>query len=173
MEQNGNSWTITIPELTGQFKIAGADWEKNSSWGIKGSDNTISNPASVILNSDKDAANIAIPENEKWTNARITFTESTKTLTVEAESVETFDAAIELWLHGQFDKDQIEDDGFTSYKMTRHGDEWIVNITPTRSGRFGFKRIYNGYQTGWWAYGTANTTIEIGKEYPPDQGNPQ
>ena len=172
MEQNGNSWTITIPELTGQFKIAGADWEKNSSWGIKGSDNTISNPASVILNSDKDAANIAIPENEKWTNARITFTESTKTLTVEAESVETFDAAIELWLHGQFDKDQIEDDGFTSYKMTRHGDEWIVNITPTRSGRFGFKRIYNGYQTGWWAYGTANTTIEIGKEYPLTKETP-
>ncbi len=172
MEQEGNNWTITIPELTGQFKIAGADWEKNPSWGIKGSDNTISNPASVILNSDKDAANIAIPENEKWINARITFTESTKTLTVEAESVETFDAAIELWLHGQFDKDQIEDDGFTSYKMTRHGDEWIVNITPTRNGRFGFKRIYADIQTGWWAYGTANTTIEIGKEYPLTKENP-
>ncbi len=170
MEQNGTTWTVTIPELFGQFKISDADWTDTGTYGVqKGLETSLSgNPAEMSLVKGNNSDNISIHEGERWINTTITFDTATNTLTVNAASVEPFDGGIDIFLHGQFDGSIMTGEGsFSDYKLIHDGEGlWHVDVNTTRSsGEFGFRRMYAGSQTGWWAYGIANTTIELGKEY--------
>ncbi len=154
MEQNGTTWTVTIPELFGQFKISDADWTDTGTYGVqKGLETSLSgNPAEMSLVKGNNSDNISIHEGERWINTTITFDTATNTLTVNAASVEPFDGGIDIFLHGQFDGSIMTGEGsFSDYKLIHDGEGlWHVDVNTTRSsGEFGFRRMYAGSQTGW------------------------
>lgn len=156
--------------LSGEFKIADANWSKADNYGA-GEQAEVSAGVSVAAVNGSNT-NFKVSSGKAFAVSKIVFDKNALTLTVYAQEEELVDD-FAYFLHGSFASSD-----WASEALTESNGVWsISDFVVAQDADFGVKRTNNGFQDAWYwtvaGLGTdvsATGTYQLGEEKTATEG---